>query len=63
MNIRSISAVAAFIVLSTVGLTRPASAQWVVIDPTALTQLLIQVQQISQEIQVAQQTLSQAQQA
>ena len=62
MNTRWIPAIA-FVVLATVGISRPASAQWVVIDPTAITQLLIQVQQISQEITVAQQTLTQAQTA
>ncbi len=55
--------IAALLLLGLFGIIRPASAQWVVVDPTALTQLLIQVQQISQEITLAQQTLSQAQQA
>jgi len=41
----------------------PVQAQWVVIDPTALTQLLLEVQQLQQALQVAQNTLAQAQQA
>ncbi len=53
----------ALLFLMGLGVTRQASAQWVVVDPTALTQLLIQVQQISQEITLAEQTLNQAQQA
>jgi type IV secretion system protein VirB5 len=44
-------------------LTRPAQAQWAVIDVGAITQLIIQVRQIENAIQVAQNTLSQAQQA
>ena len=43
--------------------TPAAKAQWAVIDVGAITQLIIQVQQIENEIQVAQSTLSQAQQA
>jgi type IV secretion system protein VirB5 len=62
MKTRMLSAVA-FIFLTTFGLVGPASAQWVVIDPTALTQLLVQVQQIAQEIAITQQTLTQARQA
>ena len=61
MTIRWIPAIA-LIVLSSF-LTRPASAQWVVVDPTSLTQLLIQVQQISQEITLAERTLTQVEQA
>ena len=44
MNARLLSAFI-FVVLATLGVARPASAQWVVVDPTSLTQLLIQVQQ------------------
>ena len=62
MNTRWIPAMA-FALLASLGITRSASAQWVVIDPTALTQLLIQVQQISQEITLAERTLTEAQQA
>jgi type IV secretion system protein VirB5 len=62
MKARSIP-VLALVLLVGLGVTRQASAQWVVVDPTALTQLLIQVQQISQEITLAEQTLGQAQQA
>jgi type IV secretion system protein VirB5 len=62
MKPRLISAIAV-VLLATVGFTRPARAQWVVVDPTSLTQLLIQVQQITQEITLAEKTLSQAQQA
>jgi type IV secretion system protein VirB5 len=43
--------------------TRPAQAQWAVIDVGAITQLIIQVRQIENEIQVAQNTLNQAHQA
>jgi type IV secretion system protein VirB5 len=41
----------------------PVRAQWIVIDPTALTQLILEVQQLQQALQVAQSTLTQAQQA
>jgi type IV secretion system protein VirB5 len=51
------------LVLAALGIARSASAQWVVVDPTSLTQLLIQVQQISQEITLAERTLTQAEQA
>ena len=61
MNLRTISASLLMIVAS-LGFVRPASAQWVVLDPAALTQLLIQVQQVEQEIALAQQTISQAKQ-
>lgn len=56
-------AVFACIAVALLGVARPANAQWVVVDPTALTQLLIQVQQISQEITLAESTLAQAQQS
>jgi type IV secretion system protein VirB5 len=52
-----------FVLVSTCGLARPAAAQFAVIDPAALVQLLIQVQQLAQQVAVAQQTLTQAQQA
>jgi type IV secretion system protein VirB5 len=42
---------------------RPARAQWAVIDVGSITQLLIQVQQLQQEVQIAQSTLTQTQQA
>src|SRR6266704_714432 len=41
----------------------PAQAQFAVIDIGAITQLLVQVQQLEQALQVAQRTLGQAQQA
>jgi len=41
----------------------PARAQFAVIDVGAITQLILQVQQLQQALQVAQQTLGQAQQA
>ena len=62
MSIRTLSAFA-FIVFATTGMIRPASAQWVVVDPTALTQLLVQVQQMGQQIAIAEKELAQAQQA
>jgi type IV secretion system protein VirB5 len=62
MTTRLISSFA-FIVFAVLGVIRPASAQWVVIDPTALTQLLIQVQQSGQQIAIAAKELAQAQQA
>jgi type IV secretion system protein VirB5 len=46
-----------------VGWNRPAQAQWAVIDVGAITQLIIQVRQIENEIQLAQNTLTQAHQA
>jgi type IV secretion system protein VirB5 len=52
-----------FVLVSTCGLARPAAAQFAVIDPAALVQLLIQVQQLAQQVAVAQQTVTQAQQA
>ena len=42
---------------------RPALAQFAVIDVGAITQLILQVQQLEQALQVAQATLTQAQQA
>src|SRR5271165_974905 len=41
----------------------PAQAQLAVIDVGAITQLILEVQQLQQALQVAQQTLTQAQQA
>jgi type IV secretion system protein VirB5 len=57
--------VAAFLltVAGVVGACLPAQAQFVTIDPAAITQLIIQVQQLAQALQVAQTTLTQAQQA
>ncbi len=43
--------------------TSPTQAQWAVIDVGAINQLVIQVRQLENEIQVAQSTLAQAQQA
>jgi type IV secretion system protein VirB5 len=51
------------IVCITVGLSRPAEAQFAVIDVGAITQLLVEVQQLEQALQVAQRSLAQAQQA
>ena len=48
---------------SALAFTRPAQAQWAVIDVGAITQLLIQVRQLESAIEVAQNTLSQAKQA
>src|ERR1700733_66348 len=62
MNIKFLS-VFLVVVLASFGIVRPANAQWVVIDPTSLTQELIQVQQIAQEITLAQKTLTQVEQA
>src|ERR1700688_5050146 len=45
------------------GANPPAQAQFAVIDIGAITQLLIQVQQLEDELQVAQRTLVQAQHA
>ena len=63
MKCRRLSITVAFLLFAGLGFMRPASAQWVVIDPTSLSQLLVQVQQMTQEIALAQRTLSQAQQA
>src|SRR5580704_8568668 len=62
MNIRFRSGLLA-VVAASFGIVRPANAQWVVIDPTSLTQELIQVQQIAQEITLAEKTLNQVEQA
>src|SRR3984957_16334107 len=62
MNRRVLS-VFLVVVLAAFGTVRPAHAQWVVIDPTSLTQELIQVQQIAQEITLAEKTLNQVEQA
>src|SRR3981081_2599942 len=50
-------------VCASLSLSTPASAQFAVIDFGAITQLLIEVQQLAQALQVAQNTLAQAQQA
>jgi type IV secretion system protein VirB5 len=50
-------------ILALAGVCAPVQAQWVVVDPTSLTQLLIQVRQLYQQIQLAENTLGQAQQA
>ena len=62
MNIK-LRSVLLVVVAASLGTVRPACAQWVVIDPTSLTQELIQVQQIAQEITLAQKTLTQVEQA
>lgn len=62
MSCRLLSGFAS-VLLATLGMIRPASAQWVVVDPTSLTQLLVQVQQMTQEIALAQRSLDQGQQA
>src|ERR1700753_1260728 len=49
--------------LSAGGGWRPVQAQVVVIDPGAIAQLVLEVQQLEQALQVAQRTLAQAQQA
>src|SRR3981081_3594269 len=50
-------------VCASLSLSPPAQAQFAVIDVGAITQLLIEVQQLQQALQVAQTTLNQAQQA
>jgi type IV secretion system protein VirB5 len=60
---RRILSVFLVVVLAAFGTVRPAHAQWVVIDPTSLTQELIQVQQVAQEITLAEKTLNQVEQA
>lgn len=59
-RVNSVSKVIAFCLFGAIGV---ASAQVVVIDPAALTQLLIQVQQAASELALAEKALAQAQQA
>jgi type IV secretion system protein VirB5 len=56
-------AVIGLILCVTIAGNPPARAQWAVVDVGAITQLIIQVQQLENALQVAQHTLSQAQQA
>jgi type IV secretion system protein VirB5 len=51
------------VLFSLVGLTRPVQAQFAVIDVGAITQLLVEVQQLENQLQVAQAHLAQARQA
>lgn len=51
------------LILAGSGLPRPAHAQFAVIDIGAITQLLVEVQQLQQALQLAQSQLTQAQQA
>lgn len=48
---------------SSIGLMRPAQAQFAVIDVGAITQLIMQVQQLAKQLEVAQAHLQQARQA
>jgi type IV secretion system protein VirB5 len=52
-----------FLVWGSFGFIRPAHAQFAVIDPAAIAQLVQEVQQLQQALQVAQSQLAQAQQA
>ena len=56
-------AAAALILLTEWAAIQPARAQFAVIDVGAITQLILEVQQLEQALQVAQATLGQAQQA
>lgn len=60
---RSQLAACALILLTDVVCIRPTQAQFAVIDVGAITQLILEVQQLEQALQVAQATLNQAQQA
>lgn len=51
------------VILGGLGVIRPVLAQFAVIDVGAITQLILQVQQLEQALQIAQATLTQAQQA
>ena len=62
MKPKRITAISLFLCIAFAGIP-PAQAQWAVIDIGAITQLLIQVQQLEDALQVAQRTLGQAQQA
>jgi type IV secretion system protein VirB5 len=56
-------AVMGLVACAVLGLSRPVQAQFAVIDIGAITQLLIEVQQLEQALQVAQNSLAQARQA
>jgi type IV secretion system protein VirB5 len=62
MKLKTFAAIGLVVCLS-VGSSPPARAQWAVIDLGAITQLIIQVQQLENALAVARQTLGQAQQA
>jgi type IV secretion system protein VirB5 len=62
MNTRSVLALGLIFCAVSLTVTPAAKAQWVVIDPAALTQLLIQVQQTAQDIAIAESTLNQTKQ-
>jgi type IV secretion system protein VirB5 len=57
---KTISALFVFAILSTIGFTSQARAQWAVIDVGAIAQLMQQVQQMQQALQTAQNQLNQA---
>jgi len=59
---RTASVIVLFVLLSTVGFSRSAHAQWAVIDVGAIAQLVQQVQQMEQAVQTARNQLTQAQQ-
>jgi type IV secretion system protein VirB5 len=59
---KTLPAILLFVVLSFIGFTREAKAQFAVIDVGAITQLIQQVQQMQQALQTAQNQLNQAQQ-
>lgn len=60
---RSRLAAGVLVVLTEFATMRPTHAQFAVIDVGAITQLILEVQQLQQALQVAQSTLTQAQQA
>jgi type IV secretion system protein VirB5 len=60
---RQVIASLVLILTLSLGAGRPAHAQFVVIDPGAIAQLILEVQQLEQAVQLAQTTLAQAQQA
>ena len=60
---RSQLAAGILVLLTEVAAMTPAHAQFAVIDVGAITQLILEVQQLQQALQVAQSTLTQAQQA
>lgn len=58
----TLPAIVLFGLLSLTGFSRPAQAQWAVIDVGAIAQLIQEVQQMQQALQTAQNQLNQAQQ-
>src|ERR1700722_4775104 len=58
---KTLPAIVLFGLLSLVGFSRPAQAQWAVIDVGAIAQLMQQVRQMQQALQTAQNQLNQAQ--